>query len=250
MRPVYFIADLHLQSGKPKLDKAFIEFCQMIKERKPYLYIMGDLFDAWLGDDMMTEREEAIATAISSIHEAGGKSFFQPGNRDFLIGEDFLARSHCQLLSEETVVEHNGVRIFITHGDSLCMADKGLQKIRALTRNAAWIKKFLAQSKEKRLALREEYFSQSKAHIKKTDSAKLKIPRTAFKEKLTNHNCDLLIHGHTHKPKEQIIKINKEPKTIITLGDWTRKCWFAYQREEGVQLDSRSLNAMTVERKA
>lgn len=241
MRAVYFIADLHLRREKPKVSKAFIEFCNRIKERMPYLYIMGDLFDAWLGDDMVEEFEEEIASAIGSIHQAGGKSFFQAGNRDFLIGESFLAKSHCQLLSEETVVEHEGVRIFLAHGDSLCTADKDLQNTRASTRSPIWIKNFLAKSKEERLALKEEYFSQSKSHIRGTDSAKLKIPLKTLKEKLISHNCDVLIHGHTHKPKQKVVKIDKVPKTIITLGNWTRKCWFAYQQEEGVILDSLSL---------
>jgi len=241
MRTVYFIADLHLRSEKPKVSKAFIEFCNRIKEQKPYLYIMGDLFDAWLGDDMMEEFEEEVATAISSIHQAGGKNFFQAGNRDFLIGERFLTKSYCQLLSEETVVEHEGVRMFLAHGDSLCTADKNLQKARATTRNSAWIKTFLAKSKEERLRLKEEYFAQSKSHIKNTDSAELKIPIRTLKEKLTHHNCDVLIHGHIHKPKQQVIKVDKVPKTIVALGDWTRKCWFAHQQGEGVQLDSFSL---------
>ena len=238
MRAVYFIADLHLCREKPELSKALIEFCNRIKGERPYLYILGDLFDAWLGDDMMEEFEEEVATAIGSVYQAGGNNFFQAGNRDFLIGERFLTQSHCRLLSEETVVEHEGVRMFLAHGDSLCTADNDLQKTRTTTRSAAWMKTFLAKSKEERLKLKEEYFAQSKAHISNTDEKKLKIPLRTLREKLAKHNCDVLIHGHIHRPRQHVIKVNKEPKTVICLGHWTGKCWFARRREAGMKLES------------
>ena len=213
MRPVYFVADMHLRSQKPELSQAFIDFCDGIKKRKPYLYILGDLFDAWLGDDMMSDEEARVAAAINSVYQEGGRSFFQAGNRDFLIGEQFLNRCNCQSLNEETVIEHNGIRIFISHGDSLCTADKELQQTRQLTRTMSWRKNFLSQTKEKRLSLSKQYFAQSTSHKKKTASDRLKIPLKTLKEKLSAHRCDLIIHGHTHKPKQTELMVNKEKKS-------------------------------------
>ena len=227
MRPVYFIADVHLRSQRPELLQSFIDFCAGIRERKPYLYILGDLFDVWLGDDMMSAEEARVAEAINSIHQEGGRAFFQAGNRDFLVGEEFLARCNCQMLSEETVVEHNDFRILICHGDSLCTADNQLQKARRLTRTASWRKNFLAQDKEKRFALSQQYFAQSTSHKKKIPSSYLRIPRDLLEEKMLARKCNLIIHGHTHNPRQTRFKVEDERKTVITLGDWNEMGWFA-----------------------
>lgn len=242
MQDIYFIADLHLRADAPELDEAFIAFCHRIKDNRPYLYILGDLFDVWLGDDMMSTREKRIAAAIMTIRQAMGRVFFQAGNRDFLIGSDFLQASGCQALNEETIVEHNSVRIFLTHGDNLCTADKGLQKTRRQTRSPAWRKAFLAKKPNKRLDLSQNYFALSDQHKKSTTAAQLTIPIATLRKRLKDSECNVLIHGHTHTPNELVIQIRKKPIRIITLGDWTKKAWFALlENKDGATVRLRNL---------
>ena len=243
MQDVYFIADLHLTEDAPKRDKAFIAFCHRIKNSKPYLYILGDLFDAWLGDDMMGVREKKIAAAIMMIREGMGRVFFQAGNRDFLIGNDFIALSGCQVINEEAIVEHNSMRIFLTHGDILCTADRKLQKTREETKTLTWRKKFLTKPPAERLKLSKTYQLLSSQHQQKSDKKKLKISNIALKKRLKENECNCLIHGHTHSPKESVLEIHKQPRTVISLGDWTKKAWFAHlENKEGAKVELKSFS--------
>lgn len=242
---IYIIADLHLADEYPQRHESFLNFCELITRRKTLLYILGDLFDAWLGDDMMSEKSKQIANALLTIKKSGGKVFFQAGNRDFLLGERFIEISGCEQLKEEEILQIYNKRIFVAHGDSMCIADKEFYDIRKNSRTLEWKKNFLSKSKEERIALRDQYFIQSNEHQLRNDEKTLSIPRAYIKEIFVKHDVDILIHGHLHRPDEFEINLQNKKRQCICLGDWgnQHKAWFVIMNENGIaKLHSCPLN--------
>ncbi len=230
MKNHYFIADLHLSAKYLDRHKSFLSFCQIMASKKAQLYILGDLFDTWLGDDMMTTQEEQIAAALYAIKKSGGQVFFQAGNRDFLIGDDFLNLSGCvPIIAEEEVLQINNKRVFVAHGDSLCIADKKFQEVRAATRTQQWKQQFISKSSAERLKLKQQYFAESNAHVNSHDTEELCIHPEYIEKLFIKHDADILIHGHLHKPEQFELNIQGKKRQLICLGDWgnQNKAWVA-----------------------
>ena len=215
-----FISDLHLSDQRPAITEAFIGFLEGEARSAGALYILGDLFEVWLGDDMVLP---AYARAIEAMHrlaDAGVPLFVMHGNRDFLLGDDFAAMSGAQRLPESTVIDLHGTPTLLLHGDTLCTDDVEYQKFRAMVRNPAWQAEVLAKSPEERLALARQFREMSMAEMQGKSEAIMDVNADAVAAAFREAGVRQMIHGHTHRPAIHDLEIDGEPARRIVLGDW------------------------------
>lgn len=225
MAQTLFISDLHLDARRPAMVALFLRFLAEQAARADALYILGDLFEYWIGDDMLDHPATAAALApvaegLRALSARGVPVYFQHGNRDFLIGEDFARRCGIRLLPEAQVVELDGVPTLLMHGDSLCTDDVDYQRLRVMLRDPQWQREFLALPMEERIvqaqALREK--SREAAQVK-TETIMDVNPHTVV-ETMRRHGVHRLIHGHTHRPAVHEFELDGAPARRIVLGDW------------------------------
>ncbi len=223
MSVVHFISDLHLVSAKPHLTKLFHHYMQNIAPKSNKLFILGDLFEVWLGDDAQDEMSQQIVTALLNYSQNHGQLHVGHGNRDFLLGKTFAEQTGATLIEEPHHFEFNGKKISLIHGDSLCTDDKPYQQLRAMVRDPNWQNEFLSQTIEQRIAFAKQVQAQS-ANDKSEKSAEIMdVNQQAVESFFNQWNCDILIHGHTHRPKEHTHPINGVDKTRIVLSDWDKQ---------------------------
>ncbi|TKS54553.1 UDP-2,3-diacylglucosamine diphosphatase [Luteimonas yindakuii] len=217
-----FVSDLHLDPARPDITRLFAAFLDDEARGANALYILGDLFESWVGDDDPTEAGGIVADRLQALSAAGVPVFFMHGNRDFLLGDDYAGRAGMQLLPDPSVVELYGRRVLLTHGDLLCTDDVEYQAIRVQTRNPAWQAQMLAQPLAARLAFAAQARAASQARQGEMKSAGTMetitdvAPATvdAF---FAEHDVDTMIHGHTHRPA--IHELAGGHRRIV-LGDW------------------------------
>lgn len=215
-----FIADLHLCAEEPAITAGFLRFLAGEARQADALYILGDLFEAWIGDDDPNPLHAQIAAAIRTLVESGVPCYFIHGNRDFLLGKRFARESSMQLLPEEKVLNLYSKRVLIMHGDTLCSDDVGYQAFRAKV-HQPWLQTlFLALPLfiRKRIAAKMRAGSQSANRVK--DMAIMDVNPQAVAETLERHRVQHLIHGHTHRPAVHGLKANGEPAFRYVLGAW------------------------------
>ncbi len=226
-----FISDLHLSEERPHTTAAFFAFLAEKTRGVEQLYILGDFFDAWIGDDDDRPLAEAVANALHAVATLGVKIFFQHGNRDFLLGEQYAARCGMQLLPALSVIEDSAQRILLAHGDQFCTQDVAYQQFRALVRNPQWQREFLAKS----LAERRAIAAQLRAKSKEANSIKaediMDVTPAEVKVALEQYQCSLLIHGHTHRPARHAVMLERGVQAErIVLGDWTEQyCYMQWK---------------------
>lgn len=225
-----FISDLHLEESRPDITEAFLGFLDGKASGVDQLYILGDFFEAWIGDDERTPLQEQIATALRKLRDSGTRIFLMHGNRDFLIGQDFCDRAGATLLDDPTVIDLYGTPTLLMHGDSLCTADVEYQKFRANMRNPQMQKMMLARPLEDRqqMARQLRQMSMAKNQGKAEDIMDV-TPEEVVKE-LEHHGVQLMIHGHTHRPAIHDLEANGEPARRIVLGDWDTHVWWLEAR--------------------
>lgn len=215
-----FIADVHLCAEEPAITAGFLAFLQREAPQADALYILGDLFEAWIGDDDPDPLHAEIAAALNALKQQGVPCYFIHGNRDFLVGKGFAAASGMALLPEEQVPELYGKRILIMHGDTLCTDDQGYQRFRRKV-HQPWLQKlFLALP----LFVRQRIAVKMRAGSKHANSSKdisiMDVNAEAVKAAMTRHQVQYLIHGHTHRPAVHPLKINDRPAERLVLGAW------------------------------
>jgi UDP-2,3-diacylglucosamine hydrolase len=222
-----FISDLHLDPERPEITRLFGEFIDSEARQAEALYILGDLFEAWVGDDDPSETGAFVATTLRMLSDAGVRVFFQHGNRDFLLGRDFADRAGLQLLPEHAVVILLGEPVLLMHGDSLCTGDTAYQAFRAQTRQATWREQFLAQPLAARLAFAaraREASQQRQGEMKRDDRSQFETITDVAPEAVTNtlsqYAIRTLIHGHTHRPAIHDLSVDGRACQRIVLGDW------------------------------
>ncbi len=214
------IADLHLQPDQPEIAQGFIDYLRGPAREASALTILGDLFEAWIGDDYRGEFEQRIIAELRACHDAGTRLAFMHGNRDFLIGEAFAADSGCALLEDPTVVELGGRRALLMHGDSLCTGDTAYMAFRRQARDPAWQAQILALPVEERLALARKLRQQSgEANSNKAEDI-MDVTPAAVVDTLRAHESRLLIHGHTHRPAVHELEVDGERAERYVIGDW------------------------------
>lgn len=216
-----FISDLHLQARHPAMAHGFIHFLQHQAVNAEALYILGDFFEFWIGDDFQTEFETHIMQALKQLTEQGTPVYFMHGNRDFLIGDTFAAETGVTLLSDPTVIDLYGTRTLLMHGDSLCTADTGYMQFRQMVRNPAWQQQILSKSVEERLTLAQSIRQESQqGNSMKADDIMDVTPEEVVNV-MAQHHVQQLIHGHTHRPAVHDLVVNQAPAKRWVLGDWS-----------------------------
>lgn len=216
-----FISDLHLSEERPQLTAAFFAFLKDKAATCDELYILGDFFDAWIGDDDDRPLAEEVAQALKNLASSGVQIFFQHGNRDFLLGEDYAARCGMQLLPALHIIEREGRRYLLAHGDQFCTEDVAYQQFRALVRDAAWQQEFLAKPIAERRAIAEQLRAKSKeANSMKAEDI-MDVTPSEIINVLIEQQCNTLIHGHTHRPARHSLTLpNGSAAERIVLSDW------------------------------
>ncbi|AUZ65252.1 UDP-2,3-diacylglucosamine diphosphatase [Citrobacter amalonaticus] len=215
-----FIADLHLCTEEPAITAGFLRFLAGEARQADALYILGDLFEAWIGDDDPNPLHREIAAAIKAVVDSGVPCFFIHGNRDFLIGKRFACESGMTLLPQEKVLNLYGRRVLILHGDTLCTDDAGYQAFRAKV-HQRWLQTlFLALP----LCIRKRVAARMRADSKAANRSKsleiMDVNPHAVIAEMEKHHAQWLIHGHTHRPDVHPLTANGEPAFRVVLGAW------------------------------
>lgn len=216
-----FISDLHLQPSHPELLRACLEFLGNTARGAEALYVLGDLFEAWIGDDDDAPWLEELAAAFRALANDGTRLYFLHGNRDFLLGAAFAQRCGMELLPEITLIDLYGRRTLLLHGDTLCTADTEYLKFRAQVRNPQWQQMILGQSLDNRRALAGALRNESKMAGDTKSMAIMDVTPEEVVRVMENENIDLMIHGHTHRPARHALMLGGKPAERIVLGDWT-----------------------------
>ena len=219
MSQTLFVSDLHLDQKRPHIIAAFCRFLQECSSADA-LYILGDLFEYWIGDDDPAIGLEPAISAIRELSNTGVPVYFIHGNRDFLIGKRFAKQTQCKILAEETVLDLYGTPTLIMHGDTLCTDDIAYQKYRAKARNP-WIQKpLLMLSVQRRLKIAEGLRNKSKSATQEKPEDIMDVNQLAVEQVMQKHNVNHLIHGHTHRPAEHEFNLGGNSYRRIVLGDW------------------------------
>ena len=230
---ILLISDLHLEEERPDITRAFLHFLQTRAPQAEALYILGDFFEAWIGDDAMTPFQHSIAQALRKLSDGGTRIFLMHGNRDFMIGKAFCREAGCSLLADPSLVRMNGEPVLLMHGDSLCTQDEAYMRLRKWLRNPAslFILRNLPLTTRYKLArkLRKESRMQTPQKAAEiTDVTPEEVPRI-----LRQHGVRTLIHGHTHRPATHELQLDGQPARRIVLGDWDRRGWALQVDENG-----------------
>lgn len=215
-----FIADLHLHTEEPAITAGFLHFLDGVAREADALYILGDLFEAWIGDDDPNPLHQRVADAIRALVDSGVPSYFIHGNRDFLLGKRFARESGMQLLPQEEVLNLYGRNMLIMHGDTLCTDDAGYQAFRAKV-HQPWLQTlFLALP----LFIRHRVAAKMRAGSRAANSSKslaiMDVNQQAVIEAMEKHRVQWLIHGHTHRPAVHQLTANDAPAFRAVLGAW------------------------------
>lgn len=215
-----FISDLHLDDKRPETTALLLRFLEQEARTAEALYILGDLFEYWLGDDAPSQCSLAVAKGISDLAKLGVACHFQHGNRDFLLRQDYADLAGVTLLPEEHVAELYGERVLLMHGDSLCTDDDAYQQFRKQVRDEQWQQVFLAQSIDQRLQAARMARDASSAHKGDVAMAIMDVNHAEVVSSFERHGVQRLIHGHTHRPAIHDLEANGGPAQRIVLGDW------------------------------
>lgn len=219
--PTYFISDLHLDESRPAITDLFCDFLQKKAISADALYILGDLFEVWIGDDENTILQNRVANALAALANKNVPLYFIHGNRDFLIGKRFAKKANMRLLPQYHKINLYGKAILLMHGDTLCTNDVAYQKFRRKVRNPIlqWI--FLHTSLNYRKKIAAKYRAGSKKHQQQQQSLDIMdVSQDAVLKVMQQYQVALLIHGHTHRPAIHDLIINQQPAKRIVLADW------------------------------
>ena len=224
-----FISDIHLEPIENNRTLAFNNFLEKASDRYEALYILGDLFEYWIGDDEDNLTISNIKKNLSRLADQGVSLFFIHGNRDFLIGNKFASDTNIKILDDMHIINLNNKKIMLSHGDAFCTDDTDYQKFKNETRNSSWIKSFLKKPLDERLFIADDMRSKSKsANSNKPENIMDTNPK-AIEESVIKNEIDILIHGHTHRPE---VKYFANGSVKVVLGSWEDKGWvFEYDHD-------------------
>ena len=227
---IAFISDLHLTPQRPESTRLFAEFVAGAQNLLSELYILGDLFEYWIGDDASASLGHTVVEShIRTLTKTGIKVYFMHGNRDFLINSDFVHRTGCRLLPDPSVIRLDNQDVLLAHGDALCTDDHEHQASRAQMHSSKWKNAFLDQSLEKRVQTAENMRAQSELAKQSKPVNVMDVNQNAVERLMSQHGVRVLIHGHTHRPAVHEFKLAGETARRYVLGDWyTQKSMLTY----------------------
>lgn len=225
-----FISDLHLDPARPAITTLFERFLADEARHARALYILGDLFEAWVGDDDPSDTGARVASALHALHSNGVATYFLHGNRDFLLGRAYAKRAGLRLLPDPSVIVLDGAPVLLAHGDRYCTDDMAYQRFRAETRAPAWRERFLAQPLSARLAFAAQAREASRRHQGDLQGAGdgrferiTDVNPEAIRETFRRYGVRRMIHGHTHRPAIHALDVDGHACERIVLGDWYKQ---------------------------
>lgn len=228
-----FISDCHLDPGRPEVTEALIEFLDKRAPEARYLYILGDFFEAWLGDDTPIPEFHAVISSLQQLAPDTEISFIA-GNRDFLLGDEFARKVNFNLLEEPHILQLGDNRIVLVHGDTLCTDDHDYQAFRAFVRDPHWQSVFLAKPIQERLQIARQLRNDSVEAMSQKSIEIMDVNAQAVQGCFDQNQVDIIIHGHTHRPAVHHYDSNL---TRIVLGDWGQQpSYLSWTPEQGFSL--------------
>ena len=227
-----FISDLHLSENTPSVTEGFFEFLKTAAQELSHLYILGDLFEAWVGDDNDSELATNVMQEINHATRNGLEIFFIHGNRDFLCGQKFAEQSNLTLLPDPFFLNFFDQKIALSHGDNFCTEDLEYIKFKKEVRSEKWQQEFLQKPLDDRLNIASNMRDASQKNNSNKDISIMDVTPNAIQEFFAEHRIDLLIHGHTHRPNTHQINSG----TRIVLGDWHKTGWCLMLDEQQQEL--------------
>jgi len=227
-----FISDLHLEAERPDIAEQFLKFLETDASQADDLYILGDLFEAWVGDDDPNTHYFTIKRALRKLSDSGIPVYFMHGNRDFMIGRGFANETGVEILKDPHKVVMYGQQVLLSHGDALCTDDVQYQRVRKMTRDPDWQATMLARPLKARLRMAEEARRQSLEQTLNLSMEIVDVNQDAVKTVIKSFKVDVLLHGHTHRPAIHDVDLGNRKAKRIVLGDW-------YTQGSVVRWDSR-----------
>jgi UDP-2,3-diacylglucosamine hydrolase len=216
-----FVSDLHLSEERPEANEKFFAFIEETAPQAAALYILGDLFEYWIGDDDVGQPFHAlIAGFLKRLSATGVAIHVMHGNRDFLLAEGFSRAAGARLIADPTVVELGGERTLLMHGDTLCVDDADYQAWRTVARSGTWQRDFLARGLEERRAIILELRQKSSTAIRTKPAEVMDVNDAAVREALAAHKVCRLVHGHTHRPGRHAVEVDGRRCERWVLPDW------------------------------
>lgn len=235
MKPTLFISDLHLEDAVPDRTGWLAAFLAGPATEASALYILGDLFEFWIGDDALSATAQYVAKALGDLGAKGVNCYFMHGNRDFLVGEKYATLAGMELLPEELVIDLYGTPTLLLHGDSLCTDDVEYQAMRSQVRNPDWQAGVLSLSIEERLQMATQAREASKEHTRSASMEIMDVNQQAVKEAFDRHGVPRMIHGHTHRPDRHTLERGNRTLERIVLSDWYDHGSFLRVSGDGVE---------------
>lgn len=238
---VLFISDLHLSPHeRPAIVEQFLRFLKTVPAQAQHLYILGDFFEYWIGDDALSEPDwQPVIGGLKDLSAQGVAIHIMHGNRDFLVGERFAAFTGCRLLADPVVIDLYGTPTLLMHGDTLCTDDLEYQQVRKQVRRPEWIRAFLAKGMIERNALVRSYREQSKQALSTKPQEIMDVSQQAVADALRAHKVRHLIHGHTHRPGRHEFLLDGTDAVRVVLGDW-------YEQGSVLRCDERGWRLQTI----
>lgn len=218
--PTLLLSDLHLDPRYPATIQRFLGLLETRAHQNEACYILGDLFEIWIGDDYIDPAYQAVINALQSCTRQGLKISLLHGNRDFLLGTQFMQQTGCKLLSDPVMIDLYGQPVLLMHGDQLCTDDTEYQLFRRTVRDPDWQTAVLRKSVEERLAMAKDARSLSSELTREKPDAIMDVNQGAVGKIFAQYDTRLLIHGHTHRPGFHDLTVNNKPVRRIVLGDW------------------------------
>jgi UDP-2,3-diacylglucosamine hydrolase len=217
---VHFISDLHLDADRPHAIDAFVHFVRKEAIYAERLFILGDLFEAWIGDDDDDPHMRPVLDALTLLRDAEVPCYVMHGNRDFLLGADFAKRTGCTILTDQYAIDLYGQATLLMHGDLLCTDDEPYMRLRSIVRSKKWQQEFLSKPLDERRKLARAMREQSRTETATKPSDIMDVNRRTVDATMRRHGVSRLIHGHTHRPAVHRFHLDDEPALRIVLGDW------------------------------
>lgn len=233
-----FVSDLHLEDQRPDILRAFFRLLDEQKIDLQRIYLLGDIFEVWLGDDTPSSCADALAEKLSGLAREGIEIFLLHGNRDFLIGSAYAARCGATLLNEPVLLNVAGRPTALLHGDSLCTLDTDYMAFRKMVRDPQWIEQFLAKPLNERIAIGRSLREQSRQSAQQKQEYIMDVTPDEVLATLRDLKVELLIHGHTHRPAVHDLMLDGKAVQRLVLGDWHTQGWYLLADDNDIQLKS------------
>ncbi|CUJ44043.1 UDP-2,3-diacylglucosamine diphosphatase [Achromobacter xylosoxidans] len=220
--PVWLASDLHLGPATPATAEAFLAFLQAAEEEAAALLLPGDIFDAWIGDDVIRAAPPWLATALTALRTTASRIplWLGRGNRDFLIGEELAGAVGARLLPEPALLQTDYGDVLLTHGDEFCTDDAAYQQFRQMVRNPQWQAAFLAKTIPERLAMAQQARGESQMANQSKSMEIMDVNAAAVEQAFRDSGVALMVHGHTHRPARHVLKVDGSKRERWVLPDW------------------------------